>query len=196
MLSCFFFESTCRWSWEVLWSYISGRKTLWWNQQRYRLQKIQAAALRQLKLKGSSFRGSPKQAVCPFCFKVFYDKSTMNRHVSKRVCLGLQFQTPTLMIQDDDDDTSVPVQPISTVQSSSPVLNAAEDFPNPVNSASPEVQSGESLPKSSRLPCPFCNKLLKGERGIRKHIDFYGCPMAVGAKLAEWNVQYNALKLF
>ncbi|GBM22877.1 hypothetical protein AVEN_202143-1 [Araneus ventricosus] len=109
----------------------------------------------------------------------------MNRHVSKRVCLGLQFQTqtPTLI----DDDVGLSVQPvISSVQSNSPVVNSAGDPPEPLNSET-EVHSEGSPSKSSRVPCPYCNKLLKGERGVRKHIDFYGCPMAVSAKPAELN---------
>ncbi|GFT77531.1 uncharacterized protein NPIL_19891 [Nephila pilipes] len=105
----------------------------------------------------------------------------MNRHVSKRVCLGLQFQTPTLI----DDDTTAPVQPlISSVQSSSPVLNSVYDTSESQNSETESPSDGNAT-KSSRVPCPYCNKLLKGERGVRKHIDFYGCPMAVGAKSTD-----------
>lgn len=108
----------------------------------------------------------------------------MNRHVSKRVCLGLQFQTPTLI----DDDTTLPVQPIiPSVQSSSPASNSVYD-PSESQRSEKKVPSvgkatkSSSTKSSSRVPCPYCNKLLKGDRGVRKHIDFYGCPKVVGAK--------------
>ncbi|GIX82195.1 uncharacterized protein CEXT_471641 [Caerostris extrusa] len=107
----------------------------------------------------------------------------MNRHVSKRVCLGLQFQTPTLI---EDEDISLPVQSmISSLQSSSsPAPKSPSDtLEHAISDPMPE--SCGSTPKSTRVPCPYCNKLFKGERGVRKHIDFYGCPMAVGAKMAD-----------
>lgn len=82
-------------SYLIYFHYPIGRKTLWWD-QRMKLQKYQMDSLDPLSLKSSryftGFRGPPKQAICPFCYKLFYDKSTMNRHVSKRVCLGLQFR--------------------------------------------------------------------------------------------------------
>jgi len=133
--------------------------------------------MREMRFKDSrfsaSFRGSSKQAICPFCFKIFYDKSTMNRHVSKRVCLGMQFHSPILI--DDDDVTVEPTT--SNVQSTSLALNSTGE-----STIVYEMQAEESPIKSVRVPCPYCNKLLKGERGVRKHIDFYGCPMAVGSK--------------
>lgn len=100
----------------------------------------------------------------------------MNRHVSKRVCLGMQFHSPILI---DDDDASIPVEPVAThVQSTALPSNAASE-----STILYDVQAEEAHIKSVRVPCPYCNKLLKGERGVRKHIDFYGCPMAVGSKL-------------
>ena len=169
--------------------FVLGHKTLWWN-QRSRLQKLQTTTLSHVGYKSSRysgvFKGSPKQAVCPFCFKVFYDKSTMNRHVSKRVCLGLQF--PPDFVEETEFITDIvpvpgakspirPSTPLSSVLTSSPELKGSDD--NIVQSLQ------ESPTKSNRIPCPYCKKLMKGERGVRKHIDFYGCPMAYRSKMPE-----------
>lgn len=140
---------------------ILGRRTLWWN-QRIRLQKLQGS--RRLGFSGV-MKGGPKQAVCPFCCKVFYDKSTMNRHVSKRVCLGLQFS---------NQDVQENLLPIASPPSE-------DEFDSETNSPVKEETEAVEPTKSGKLPCPYCNKLLKGERGVRKHIDFYGCPMAAKA---------------
>ncbi|GFR10081.1 hypothetical protein TNCT_578031 [Trichonephila clavata] len=109
----------------------------------------------------------------------------MNRHVSKRVCLGLPFQTPSLI--EEVDDTPLAVQPIMpSLPPSSPCIKSVYDCSEPQNSEMKMITQGKTTKSSrvpcSRVPCPYCNKLLKGERGVKKHIDFYGCPMAVGAK--------------
>ncbi|GFY74426.1 hypothetical protein TNIN_132771 [Trichonephila inaurata madagascariensis] len=114
----------------------------------------------------------------------------MNRHVSKRVCLGLHFQTPTYIEEADDDDTTLAVQPImSSLPPSSPCIESVYDHSESQNSVMEMPTQGKTTKSSrvpcSRVPCPYCNKLLKGERGVKKHIDFYGCPMAVGAKSTD-----------
>lgn len=166
--------------------YFLGHKTLWWNQQA-RHRKLQSAALGQIRFKGSRYqlgisKGSPKQAVCPFCFKVFYDKSTMNRHVSKRVCLGLQFNTV-----DFTEETEIisEIVPLSEVKSrpSSPLSNVTDLSPDLITSEGSDKLPIEDIRnKSNKMPCPYCKKLMKGERGVRKHIDFYGCPMQFAPK--------------
>lgn len=166
--------------------FLLGYKTLWWN-QRVRLQKLQSSALSQMRLKGPRYsvisKGSPKQAVCPFCFKVFYDKSTMNRHVSKRVCLGLQFPSPDFA-EDAEMVSEIPLSGVeSPIRPSTPSMSVEPIEPSEieVSDDSPKLPSAES--KSNKIPCPYCKKLMKGERGVRKHIDFYGCPMAFGSKV-------------
>lgn len=143
---------------------IAGRRTLWWN-QRARLQKQSALLPKHVKLEGvrysGIFKGGSRQAVCPFCYKAFYDKSTMNRHVSKRVCIPLQYQVPGV---DDDDETSATIDGTTTPE---------------------ECHSTESNKSTAREPCPYCKKMLKGQRGVRKHLDFYGCPMAIALRVDE-----------
>lgn len=169
---------------------VVGRKTLWWN-QRSRLQKLQSAAMRHMGYKSSRysgvFKGGPKQAVCPFCFKVFYDKSTMNRHVSKRVCLGLQFPPPDFVEETEFIADIVPVVPEakSPIRPSTPLSSAVASSPELKGSDDNMLALQESPNKSNKIPCPYCKKLMKGERGVRKHIDFYGCPMAYRSKMSE-----------
>jgi hypothetical protein len=163
---------------------------LWWN-QRARLQKLQSAALRQIRFKGSRyqsgiFKGSPKQAICPFCFKVFYDKSTMNRHVSKRVCLGLQFPAPDFNEDTEIVSEIVPLPVKSPIRPSTPVLSGADLSPElKTSDDSVKLSSSEDSTKSNKIPCPYCKKLMKGERGVRKHIDFYGCPKAFSSDMLD-----------
>nr|XP_015920259.1 uncharacterized protein LOC107449282 [Parasteatoda tepidariorum] len=161
------------------------------------LQKLQAESFGQSRLRGSrystGFRGSPKQAICPFCYKIFYDKSTMNRHVSKRVCLGLQFQ-----VSFSDQLPNVPVSSVMPVCSSSLYRNTAS--PDIIDMEASEVNADVSLNesdvlcsskveetfnKSGKVPCPYCKKYFKGDRGVKKHLHFYGCPMAVDSKFAN-----------
>lgn len=103
----------------------------------------------------------------------------MNRHVSKRVCLGLQFQ-----VSFAEDVADAPALPDRS--SSVSVYNEDALSSDPIDVEVPRVIEETSLDrfeeapmvKSGKVPCPYCNKLFKGERGVRKHIQFYGCPMA------------------
>ena len=107
----------------------------------------------------------------------------MNRHVSKRVCLGLQFPGPDFAEDAEIVSEIVPLPAVkspirpSTPLSSAPELKSSDD--------STKLSPSEGSNKSNKIPCPYCKKLMKGERGVRKHIDFYGCPMAFGSKMFE-----------
>lgn len=104
----------------------------------------------------------------------------MNRHVSKRVCLGLQFPAPDLT-----EDTEIVPLPVakSPIRPSTPLSSAADLSPTCDDSV--KLSSPEGSAKSNRIPCPYCKKLMKGERGVRKHIDFYGCPKAFGLEMLD-----------
>lgn len=103
----------------------------------------------------------------------------MNRHVSKRVCLGLQFPVPDFT---EDAEIISEIVPLPEVESpnrpSTPLSSVAIASPDLKAAADSIKLSPESSCKSNKIPCPYCKKLMKGERGVRKHIDFYGCPMA------------------
>lgn len=151
----------------------------------HRVQAVDALG-GHAKLKGTrystGYRGSPKQAICPFCFKIFYDKSTMNRHVSKRVCLGLQFQV-NFPADATDSSLSDHQSSVSAYNDDTVSLDPANmDAPEIIEETTLEMPEELSVAKSGKTPCPYCNKLFKGDRGVRKHIDFYGCPMALGSR--------------
>lgn len=186
---------------------VQGERTLWWN-QRMRLQKLHCGFPRHLKSRNhqlsvpSILKGSARQAVCPFCYKAFYDKSTMNRHVAKRVCLGVAFQqaskhsdmkevpgTEQTNKQDEVQDAETEMLPYTDMSDEvqvHPFSNKTDDVlsflnkPDDIHTYSDRTDdliSESNKKKSSLEPCPYCKKMLKGTRGIRKHLDFYGCPM-------------------
>lgn len=108
----------------------------------------------------------------------------MNRHVSKRVCLGLQFPPPDFNEDAEFISEIVPLAEVkSPIRPSTPLSSAVTLTPGADDSTTEPLP--ESPNKSNKIPCPYCKKLMKGERGVRKHIDFYGCPMAFGSKMSE-----------
>lgn len=108
----------------------------------------------------------------------------MNRHVSKRVCLGLQFPPPDFMEDTEFISEIVPLPEVkSPIRPETPLSSSAALTPSADDSLAQSVQEGPI--KSNKIPCPYCKKLMKGERGVRKHIDFYGCPMAFSSKLTD-----------
>jgi len=102
----------------------------------------------------------------------------MNRHVSKRVCLGLQFETPEFLDTDISEMVPLPPQP---AESMSPIPDMSMFSDSPEEVEKPQ----EDFVKSNKVPCPYCKKLMKGERGVRKHLDFYGCPKAFSSNVSN-----------